>query len=240
MVTLTTLWKDFLDHGRFWLTAGFLLGFIVNGWLIPDFSQYRLVRVVDEAPTYQPHFIPSDYSSERVVSDLDIEREEELAALDVIEVEPVEPRKPVARKKPAVKRVSAPPPPPAPVFELTAFERSVDSYRKNYIAKYASVAQAAATSRVPASYLLALALVRGGSEYALKANNHFDVRCTSKTCPKGHCLRSDHHEQHKWFFVRYPDAAASYSAQAKADFVNESAPDLARVTLVYNLKRFDK
>jgi hypothetical protein len=124
---------------------------------------------------------------------------------------------------------------------LTDAERAVDEYRRGYIDQFGSVARDASTDRVPASYLIALALLNGGSEYALRANNHFDVRCTSKSCAEGHCLRSDHPDQHKVFFTRYKSAAASFAAKAKSvDFVNFQDPSVARVVSLYNLKRFDQ
>ena len=59
---------------------------------------------------------------------------------------------------------------------------------------------------IPASISMAQAIVEsrsGTSILAVKNNNHFGVKCFSKTCPKGHCgnFTDDHHKD---FFRKYP------------------------------------
>lgn len=202
------------------------------------FGLLSMVHITIERPGSDSvsYAIPVHYSYPAPVEEgLSDEEESALASLDVVEVE--RPAEPARRKRSTARpRVSAPAKP-----VLTVAEQAFDAYRIGYISQYGTVARDAATSRVPASYLLALALVNGGSEYAHKANNHFDERCTSRTCPDGHCLRSDTPEQHKWFFTRYKTAAASYAAKARSvDFVNYQDPAIARVVELYNLRRFDR
>lgn len=227
--------------GRWWNTkTAFVSGVIACQLVHLVGGVLSMVRITIERPgdepvmyRYEPAPVhaPAPVSTDEGLSAAD---EAALASLDVVEVErPAEPvrRRAAAKPRPVV--------PSKPV--MTAAEQALDVYRVGYIDQYGSVARAAATDRVPASYLLALALVNGGSDYALKANNHFDVRCTSKTCPEGHCLRSDQPDQHKWFFTRYRSAAESYAAKAQSlDFVNFQDPAIARVVELYNLRRFDR
>lgn len=220
--------------------VGFFSGGIFYSLFIPWISRFRVV-VVEKNPAPAPIYVPSAVPAPVPIAisgiddeGLSMEQEYALASLDVEEKE--RPKEKVYRKaKRRVKTVTR------PVVEMTDSERDLDGFRRHYIDQFGPIARSASTSRVPASYLLALALTRGGSAFALKANNHFDVRCTSTTCPEGHCLRSDHPDQHKWFFTKYKTVAASYAAKAKSvDFVNLQDPAVARVISLYNLKRFDK
>jgi flagellum-specific peptidoglycan hydrolase FlgJ len=59
---------------------------------------------------------------------------------------------------------------------------------------------------IPASISMAQAIIEsrsGTSTLAVKNNNHFGVKCFSKTCPEGHCnnFTDDHHKD---FFRKYP------------------------------------
>lgn len=219
---------------------GFFSGGIFYSLFIPWISRFRVV-VVEKNPAPAPIYVPSAAPAPVPISTsgiedegLTLEEEYALASLDV-EEKPRPKEKVYRRAKPKVVAAKV------PVVEMTASERDLNAKRLDYIRRYSDVARGAASRKVPASYLLARALVDGGSEYAHKANNHFDVRCTSTTCPEGHCLRSDHPDQHKWFFTKYKTVAASYAAKAKSvDFVNLQDPAVARVISLYNLKRFDK
>jgi flagellum-specific peptidoglycan hydrolase FlgJ len=59
---------------------------------------------------------------------------------------------------------------------------------------------------IPASISMAQAIIEsrsGTSTLAVRNNNHFGVKCFSKTCPEGHCsnFTDDHHKD---FFRKYP------------------------------------
>jgi flagellum-specific peptidoglycan hydrolase FlgJ len=59
---------------------------------------------------------------------------------------------------------------------------------------------------IPASISMAQAIIEsrsGTSTLATRNNNHFGVKCFSKTCPEGHCnnFTDDHHKD---FFRKYP------------------------------------
>ncbi|MGB3547215.1 MAG: glucosaminidase domain-containing protein [Saprospiraceae bacterium] len=65
---------------------------------------------------------------------------------------------------------------------------------------------------IPASVTLAQGLLEsnvGKSRLATNNNNHFGIKCFSKSCKKGHCSNfSD--DTHKDFFLVYKDAGHSY------------------------------
>ena len=65
---------------------------------------------------------------------------------------------------------------------------------------------------IPASISMAQAIIEsrsGTSILAVKNNNHFGVKCFSKTCPDGHCsnFTDDHHKD---FFRKYPGSWQSW------------------------------
>lgn len=70
---------------------------------------------------------------------------------------------------------------------------------------------------IPASIKLAQAILEtnaGTSALALRNNNHFGIKCFSKTCGKGHCSNfSD--DSHKDFFRIYPTARDSYRSHSQ-------------------------
>lgn len=65
---------------------------------------------------------------------------------------------------------------------------------------------------IPASIIMAQAIIEsrsGSSILAVKNNNHFGIKCFSKSCPKGHC--SNHtDDHHKDFFRIYKSAQESW------------------------------
>jgi flagellum-specific peptidoglycan hydrolase FlgJ len=70
---------------------------------------------------------------------------------------------------------------------------------------------------IPASIQLAQGLVEsraGYSKLAQANNNHFGIKCFSKTCPKGHCsnFTDDHHKD---FFRKFPSAWESWREHSK-------------------------
>ncbi len=87
-----------------------------------------------------------------------------------------------------------------------------------YIEKYAPVAQAEERKfGIPASIVLAQGLLEsdaGQSKLARSTNNHFGIKCFSRTCRKGHCLNFTD-DTHKDFFVKYPSAWGSFRAHSQ-------------------------
>ncbi len=88
---------------------------------------------------------------------------------------------------------------------------------KGYIERYSKVAVAEMDKfGIPASITMAQAIVEsrsGNSVLAVKNNNHFGIKCFSKSCPKGHCtcFTDDHHKD---FFFVYKSAAESFRAHS--------------------------
>lgn len=65
---------------------------------------------------------------------------------------------------------------------------------------------------IPASIAMAQAIIEsrsGTSVLAVKNNNHFGIKCFSKTCPQGHCsnFTDDHHKD---FFRKYSNVWDSW------------------------------
>lgn len=70
---------------------------------------------------------------------------------------------------------------------------------------------------IPASISLAQGLIEsraGKSRLAVDANNHFGIKCFSKKCPTGHCIRATD-DSHKDFFRKYASAWESWRAHSK-------------------------
>ena len=87
-----------------------------------------------------------------------------------------------------------------------------------YVLRFQKVAMAEMDKYgIPASITLAQGLLESGagkSTLARKSNNHFGIKCFSKSCSKGHCTNhSDDH--HKDFFRIYPSAWSSYRAHSE-------------------------
>ncbi|MEM1122035.1 MAG: glucosaminidase domain-containing protein, partial [Bacteroidota bacterium] len=87
-----------------------------------------------------------------------------------------------------------------------------------YVKRFASVAQEEMRKyNIPASITLAQGLIEtnaGRSPLATKNNNHFGIKCFSKSCKKGHCSNfSD--DSHKDFFRKYPSSWESFRAHSK-------------------------
>lgn len=84
---------------------------------------------------------------------------------------------------------------------------------KDYIKLWAPVAQQHAKKYgVPASISLAQGIIEsrsGTSKLAVNNNNHFGVKCFSKTCRKGHCSNFTD-DTHKDFFRKYRTAKDSW------------------------------
>ncbi len=87
-----------------------------------------------------------------------------------------------------------------------------------YVKQYKGIALAQMKSDgIPASITLSQGLLESGvgeSTLATRNNNHFGLKCFSKSCGKGHCSNhSDDH--HKDFFLIFKSPEESYRAHAK-------------------------
>lgn len=113
------------------------------------------------------------------------------------------------------------------VSQLTSYEPAKSKKRSwtakeqrqlAYVAQYASLAQAEMRkNKVPASITLAQALLEsniGSSSLATKNNNHFGIKCFSRSCSKGHCSNFTD-DSHKDFFRIFEDVAASFEAHSQ-------------------------
>ena len=93
-----------------------------------------------------------------------------------------------------------------------------DRQAKSYIRRFQKVAVTEMEKfGIPASVKMAQALIEsdaGNSRLASKNNNHFGIKCFSKSCRKGHCSNfSDDH--HKDFFRIYDSAWESWRAHSE-------------------------
>ena len=88
---------------------------------------------------------------------------------------------------------------------------------KSYVSRYAPVAKIEQNLyNVPASITLAQGLLEsdaGGSRLAKQNNNHFGIKCFSRTCSKGHC-KNFTDDTHKDFFRVYKSPWESYRAHS--------------------------
>lgn len=104
-----------------------------------------------------------------------------------------------------------------PLERLSPEARAKRKRQETYITQYAVLAQEEmARYRIPASITLAQGLLEsdaGASRLASKNNNHFGIKCFSKTCRKGHCSNFED-DTHKDFFRIYRDSPESYRAHS--------------------------
>lgn len=88
---------------------------------------------------------------------------------------------------------------------------------ESYIERYAAIAvQEMKKFGVPASITLAQGLLEsnaGASRLARQNNNHFGIKCFSKSCRPGHCSNFTD-DTHKDFFRKYKNAWESYRAHS--------------------------
>ncbi len=88
---------------------------------------------------------------------------------------------------------------------------------KNYIYRHSEYAvEEMRKNKIPASITLAQGLLEtngGKSKLATKNNNHFGIKCFSKTCKKGHCSNFND-DSHKDFFRIYSSTKSSYEAHS--------------------------
>ncbi|RMG88068.1 MAG: hypothetical protein D6714_01235 [Bacteroidetes bacterium] len=105
-------------------------------------------------------------------------------------------------------------------FATNEKERERIAKRKRqlaYIRRFVKVAQTEMKKYgIPASITLAQGLLEsnvGQSKLATRNNNHFGIKCFSKSCSKGHCSNFTD-DSHKDFFRRYGTAWESYRAHS--------------------------
>lgn len=87
-----------------------------------------------------------------------------------------------------------------------------------YVKHFADVAQKEMEKYgIPASITLAQGLIEsncGESRLATKNNNHFGIKCFSRSCKKGHCSNFTD-DSHKDFFRKYKSSWDSFRAHSK-------------------------
>ncbi len=129
--------------------------------------------------------------------------------------------KPAARKLTAVRKNDN----PANTFSNLAKKkdtaRDKEVKRKKqlaYVKEYAAAAQTEMDKHgIPASVTLAQGLLEsnvGESSLASKNNNHFGIKCFSRSCKKGHCSNFTD-DSHKDFFRIYKSPEDSYRAHSQ-------------------------
>lgn len=89
---------------------------------------------------------------------------------------------------------------------------------QTYIERFAPVAIAEMRKYgIPASITLASGLLlsdAGQHPLATRANNHFEMRCLSSKCPKGHCINHPG-AAHKAFYTAYSNVWGSFRAHSE-------------------------
>ena len=100
---------------------------------------------------------------------------------------------------------------------LSPEEREKRRKQLAYVKAYRQLAEEERTSHaIPVSITLAQGLLEsnvGESRLATENNNHFGIKCFSKSCQKGHCtnFNDDHHKD---FFRKFTSVAESYKAHS--------------------------
>jgi flagellum-specific peptidoglycan hydrolase FlgJ len=88
---------------------------------------------------------------------------------------------------------------------------------QSYINRFAHVAIAEQKKfGIPASISLAQGIIEskyGTSKLAVENNNHFGIKCHSKSCPNGHCTNHND-DSHKDFFRKFNTAWESWRAHS--------------------------
>jgi flagellum-specific peptidoglycan hydrolase FlgJ len=101
---------------------------------------------------------------------------------------------------------------------LTPEEREKRRKQKAYVKTYRQLAEKEKqVHKIPVSITLAQGLLEsniGESRLATENNNHFGIKCFSKSCRKGHCtnFNDDHHKD---FFRKFASVAESYNEHSK-------------------------
>lgn len=96
--------------------------------------------------------------------------------------------------------------------------KDVEALRASYIHQFGPIAvKEMKKYGIPASITLAQGLlesVAGTSTLAQTTNNHFGMKCFSKSCKPGHCVNFDD-DHHKDFFRSYAHPSESYRAHSE-------------------------
>ncbi|MEZ4932701.1 MAG: glucosaminidase domain-containing protein [Saprospiraceae bacterium] len=104
------------------------------------------------------------------------------------------------------------------VFADAPGDDAKDRKIKSYVRRFKDVAIAEREKYgIPASIKMAQAIVEsnaGQSALSTKNNNHFGIKCFSKTCKKGHCANFGD-DSHKDFFRKYDSAWESWRAHSQ-------------------------
>ncbi len=133
---------------------------------------------------------------------------------------------------------------PANTFSNMPFEEKDDDAKnklekrrkmKLYVKQYATYAQSEMKKHgIPASITLAQGLLEsdaGESRLAVDNNNHFGIKCFSKTCKRGHCSNYTD-DSHKDFFRKFKNPGESFKAHSEL-------LQKERYQFLYNYKRTD-
>ncbi|MCB9283221.1 MAG: glucosaminidase domain-containing protein [Lewinellaceae bacterium] len=108
--------------------------------------------------------------------------------------------------------------PVADKVQLPAARTEKQKVQLAYVKRFAQVAQGEMKKfGIPASITLAQALLEsdaGKSRLASRHNNHFGIKCQSRTCPKGHCVNYAD-DTPKDFFRQYETAWESFRAHSE-------------------------
>jgi flagellum-specific peptidoglycan hydrolase FlgJ len=103
------------------------------------------------------------------------------------------------------------------VSSLTVSGTAKIKKQQNYITRFGEVARTEMKKYdIPASITLAQGLIEsnaGDSPLSIENNNHFGMKCFSKSCHKGHCSNFTD-DSHKDFFRKYETAWESFRAHS--------------------------
>lgn len=104
-----------------------------------------------------------------------------------------------------------------PFKRLSPEERARLRKQQAYVDEYLTIARREMREYgIPASITLAQALLEsdaGESSLATRNNNHFGIKCFSRSCRKGHCSNFED-DFHKDFFRIYKDSEESFRAHS--------------------------
>lgn len=183
--------------------AGLLLFmFAMNGYIHVD-APIRLSFGIGDEPIWKENQtrIPGSIAKDSIPA---IQQASIIPITDKVKVDGSVKIAPIVKPNKKVANENAPITPTA----TAAFDA------KGYIAKYKSMAVTSMRKYgVPASIILAQGLIEGRagtSSLAVNNNNHFGIKCFSKSCKKGHCTNATD-DTHKDFFRKYTSVQACFN-----------------------------
>ncbi len=130
------------------------------------------------------------------------------------------PKSTPAKAKPTkAKPTKAAPTPVAPAKPVLSPEEEAKRKKQlAYVKRFADVAtREMGTYGIPASITLAQGILEsnmGESKLATRNNNHFGIKCFSRSCKAGHCTNFTD-DSHKDFFRKYGSSWDSYRAHSQ-------------------------